>query len=204
MSTSSRPHRTLGRGRAVLLASALAVGGVVAFPAVASAQEACTVTRSGTSAVVLGANVASEPGIAIVVSHDVSGLSGVTWSASGLPAGVSFNTSTGSVSGAASDGEYHVTVTATGAEGSCSRSFTWFVNAAESGTITPELPPEQIPSQSTDPATPAATTPAASAGTLAFTGGDVVGLVAVGFGAIGLGWLLLWSQRRRRADQPTT
>jgi hypothetical protein len=206
MRTSSRPHRPASRRRGLLLASALAVGGLAAFPAAASAQEACTVTRSSTSGVVLGANVASEPGIAIVVSHDVSGVSGATWTASGLPAGVSFNGSTGSISGAAAEGEYHITVVASGAGGTtCSRSFVWYVNAAESGAITPELPPEQIPSQSTVPATP--DTPAAapsSEGTLAFTGGDVAGLVVVGFGAIALGWVLLWSQRRRHADQPTT
>jgi hypothetical protein len=198
-------HLPARRGRAVLAVAALAVGLVVGLPTAAAA--ACTVSRTATSAVELGGNIASQPGVAIVVSHAATGVTSPTWTASGLPGGVSFNGATGSISGAASEGEYVVTVTATATDGTtCSRSFTWFVNDSYTGTITPELPPEQIPSQqpSTPSALPEGAPASQSEGVLAFTGGDVAGMVVVALGAVGLGLLLVWSQRRRRADLPTT
>jgi hypothetical protein len=191
--------------RAILAAVALAGGLVVGQAAAAHAQE-CSISRGDTTAVTLGANIASEPGVSVSVSHTASGVSGATWTASGLPGGVGFDSSSGTISGAAAGGQYAVSVTATGADGTtCTRSFTWFVNEAESGVITPELPPEQIPArevESAPPATPTAAPGAESEGTLAFTGGDVAGMLVVGFGALGLGVLLVWTQRRRRVDEP--
>jgi hypothetical protein len=194
------PHAR--RRRAFAAAAALGFAAILAMPSAASAQEACTVSAS-TTGVSLGANVASEPGVNISISHSAAGAT--SWAATGVPSGASFSSTSGTISGAPVVGSHAITVTATTAGGTCSRSFTWYVNDSESGSVTPELPPSQLPSQApaASPSTPAAAAPSSN-GTLAFTGGDVAGLVVVGFGAIGLGWLLLWSQRRRKADQPAT
>ena len=54
----------------------------------------------------------------------LQGTAPVTWSATGLPSGVSINTSTGAITGRAALGTYQITVTATNTSGSDNKSFT--------------------------------------------------------------------------------
>ncbi|HSZ28855.1 MAG TPA: Ig domain-containing protein, partial [Pseudonocardiaceae bacterium] len=88
--------------------------------------------------------VGSPVSLAIMASDSGSGQT-LTYSATGLPAGLSINTSTGLISGTPTTaGSYSVTVTAkdtTGASGSA--SFTWTVNSATGNTVTVTNPGSQ-------------------------------------------------------------
>jgi hypothetical protein len=74
-------------------------------------------------------NQTSTVGTAVTLNNSASGgTPPYTWSATGLPAGLSINSSTGQITGTpTTEGTYSVTVTATGG-GSGSASFTWTVN----------------------------------------------------------------------------
>ncbi|HCT76755.1 MAG TPA: hypothetical protein DGG94_15960 [Micromonosporaceae bacterium] len=75
-------------------------------------------------------NQISTVGTAVTLNNSASGgTPPYSWSATGLPPGLSINSSTGQVTGTPSTaGSYNVTITATGG-GSGSASFTWTVNA---------------------------------------------------------------------------
>jgi hypothetical protein len=73
-------------------------------------------------------------GTATSLTLSASGGSSYTWSASGLPSGLSLNSSTGVISGTPTTaGTYSVTVTATSGGQSGSASFTWTINPAGGG-----------------------------------------------------------------------
>ncbi len=82
-------------------------------------------------------NQSSTVGTAVTLNNSASGgTPPYTWSATGLPAGLSINSSTGQVTGTPTTaGTSNVTITATGAGLSGSASFTWTVNAV-GGTCT--------------------------------------------------------------------
>ncbi|HCU48427.1 MAG TPA: hypothetical protein DGG94_01090, partial [Micromonosporaceae bacterium] len=75
-------------------------------------------------------NQASTVGTAVTLNNSASGgTPPYTWSASGLPAGLSINSSTGQVTGTPTTaGTSNVTITATGAGLSGSANFSWTVN----------------------------------------------------------------------------
>ncbi|MFB7505517.1 putative Ig domain-containing protein, partial [Streptomyces broussonetiae] len=94
-----------------------------------------TVTNPGSQSTTTGSSVSLQ------ISASDSGGASLTYSASGLPTGLSINSSTGLISGTASTaGTYQVTVTAkdsTGATGST--SFTWTVGSGGGGCTSSQL-----------------------------------------------------------------
>ncbi|WP_406442442.1 putative Ig domain-containing protein [Streptomyces sp. NBC_01613] len=106
--------------------------GTTAFTSGTSTGHTVTVTNPGSQSTATG----SSAGLQISAS-DSAGAT-LTYSASGLPTGLSISSSTGLISGTASTaGTYQVTVTAsdsTGASGST--SFTWTVSTSGGGTCT--------------------------------------------------------------------
>ncbi|WP_405869473.1 putative Ig domain-containing protein [Streptomyces sp. NBC_00005] len=106
--------------------------GTTAFTSGTSTGNTVTVTNPGSQSTATG----SSAGLQISAS-DSAGAT-LTYSASGLPTGLSISSSTGLISGTASTaGTYQVTVTAsdsTGASGST--SFTWTVSTSGGGTCT--------------------------------------------------------------------
>ena len=97
---------------------------------VRSAQDTVTVTNPGNQT-----STVSNP-VSLQVQGSSSGGLTLTWSASGLPNGLSIDSSSGLISGTPSQtGTFNVTVSATDTSGaSNSASFTWTVNAG--GAIT--------------------------------------------------------------------
>ncbi|MER6066080.1 putative Ig domain-containing protein [Streptomyces sp. NPDC001792] len=100
--------------------------GTTAFTAGTSSGNTVTVTNPGSQSTTTGGSVSLQ-----IQATDSAGAA-LTYSATGLPTGLSINSSTGLVSGTASTaGTYQVTVTAkdsTGASGSA--SFTWTVGSS--------------------------------------------------------------------------
>ncbi|MEV0977614.1 putative Ig domain-containing protein [Streptomyces sp. NPDC049915] len=100
--------------------------GTAAFTAGTSTGNTVTVTNPGSQSTTTGGSVSLQ-----IHATDSAGAA-LTYSASGLPTGLSVNSSTGLISGTASTaGTYQVTVTAkdsTGASGST--SFTWTVGSS--------------------------------------------------------------------------
>ncbi|MFF7754167.1 putative Ig domain-containing protein [Streptomyces sp. NPDC007971] len=100
--------------------------GTTAFTAGSSSGNTVTVTNPGSQSTTTGSSVSLQ-----IKASDSAGAA-LTYSASGLPTGLSINSSTGLISGTASTaGTYQVTVTAkdsTGASGST--SFTWTVGSS--------------------------------------------------------------------------
>ncbi|MEV6834181.1 putative Ig domain-containing protein [Streptomyces sp. NPDC051133] len=94
-----------------------------------------TVTNPGSQSTTTGSSVSLQ------ISASDSGGAALTYSATGLPTGLSINSSTGLISGTASTaGTYQVTVTAkdsTGASGST--SFTWTVGTSGGGCTSSQL-----------------------------------------------------------------
>ncbi|MFD0070183.1 putative Ig domain-containing protein, partial [Streptomyces sp. NPDC127574] len=107
--------------------------GTAAFTAGTTTGNTVTVTSPGNRSTATGSSVSLQ-----IAATDSAGAA-LTYSATGLPTGLSINASTGLVSGTASTaGSYAVTVTAkdgTGASGSA--SFTWTVSTSGGGTCTP-------------------------------------------------------------------
>ncbi|MET8077153.1 putative Ig domain-containing protein [Streptomyces sp. NPDC005303] len=105
--------------------------GTTAFTAGTTTGNTVTVTNPGSQSTTTGGSVSLQ-----ISASDSAGAT-LTYSASGLPTGLSISSSTGKISGTASTaGTYQVTVTAkdsTGASGSA--SFTWTVGSS-SGTCT--------------------------------------------------------------------
>ncbi|MER6126609.1 putative Ig domain-containing protein [Streptomyces sp. NPDC001795] len=104
--------------------------GTTAFASGSSTGNTVTVTNPGSQSTTTGSSVSLQ-----ISASDSAGAT-LTYSASGLPTGLSINSSTGLISGTASTaGTYSTTVTAkdsTGASGSA--SFTWTVSSSGGGT----------------------------------------------------------------------
>ncbi|WP_369389506.1 putative Ig domain-containing protein [Streptomyces sp. CG1] len=109
--------------------------GTAAFTAGSSSGNTVTVSNPGSQSTTAGGSVSLQ-----INATDSAGAA-LTYSASGLPAGLSINSSTGLISGTASTaGTYQVTVTAkdsTGASGST--SFTWTVGSGGGGCTSSQL-----------------------------------------------------------------
>ncbi|GGJ17957.1 putative Ig domain-containing protein [Streptomyces brasiliensis] len=106
--------------------------GTAAFSAGASSGNTVTVTNPGSQSTATGGSVSLQ-----IHASDSAGAS-LTYSASGLPTGLSINSSTGLISGTASTaGTYNVTVSATDSTGaSGAASFTWTVSTSGGGSCT--------------------------------------------------------------------
>ncbi|MFF4353361.1 putative Ig domain-containing protein [Streptomyces sp. NPDC001530] len=106
--------------------------GATAFASGSSSGNTVTVTNPGSQSTATGGSASLQ-----ISASDSAGAT-LSYSASGLPTGLSINSSTGLISGTASTaGTYRVTVTAsdsTGASGSV--SFTWTVSTSGGGTCT--------------------------------------------------------------------
>ncbi|MET7693378.1 putative Ig domain-containing protein [Streptomyces sp. NPDC005483] len=109
--------------------------GTTAFTAGTSTGNTVTVTNPGSQSTTTGGSVSLQ-----ISASDSAGAT-LTYSASGLPTGLSISSSTGKISGTASTaGTYQVTVTAkdsTGASGSA--SFTWTVGSSGSTCTSAQL-----------------------------------------------------------------
>ena len=109
--------------------------GTAAFTAGSSSGNTVTVTNPGSQSTTTGGSVSLQ------IKATDSGGASLTYSATGLPTGLSINSSTGLISGTASTaGTYQVTVTAkdsTGASGST--SFTWTVGSGGGGCTSSQL-----------------------------------------------------------------
>ncbi|MGW2424826.1 putative Ig domain-containing protein [Streptomyces sp. NPDC001709] len=109
--------------------------GTAAFTAGSTGGNTVTVTNPGSQSTTTGSSVSLQ------IKATDSGGASLTYSASGLPTGLSINSSTGLISGTASTaGTYQVTVTAkdsTGASGST--SFTWTVGSGGGGCSSSQL-----------------------------------------------------------------
>ncbi|MCH0561527.1 putative Ig domain-containing protein, partial [Streptomyces sp. MUM 16J] len=104
--------------------------GVTAFTAGSSTGNTVSVTNPGSQSTTTGDSASLQ-----INATDSAGAS-LTYSASGLPTGLSIDSSTGLISGTAStSGTYQVTVTATDSTGaSGSTSFTWTVSSSGGGS----------------------------------------------------------------------
>ncbi|MEV7386617.1 putative Ig domain-containing protein [Streptomyces sp. NPDC091215] len=107
--------------------------GTTAFAAgTSSGGNTVTVTNPGSQSTVTGSSVSLQ------ISATDSASATLTYSASGLPTGLSISSSTGLISGTASTaGTYSTTVTATDSTGATgTASFTWTVSTSGSGSCT--------------------------------------------------------------------
>ncbi|MFJ8491420.1 putative Ig domain-containing protein [Streptomyces sp. NPDC094038] len=106
--------------------------GTTAFASGTSTGNTVTVTNPGSQSTATGSSVSLQ------ISATDSASATLTYSASGLPTGLSISSSTGLISGTASTaGTYSATVTATDSTGaSGSASFTWTVSTSGGGTCT--------------------------------------------------------------------
>nr|WP_261994635.1 putative Ig domain-containing protein [Streptomyces sp. me109] len=102
--------------------------GTAAFTSGTSTGNTVTVTSPGSQSTATGASVSLQ-----IAASDSAGAA-LTYSASGLPTGLSINSSTGAITGTASTaGTYSTTVTATDSTGaSGSATFTWTVSSGGS------------------------------------------------------------------------
>ena len=114
--------------------------GLTAFQSTSTTGNTVTVTNPGNQTGTVGTAVSLQ----ISASDSASGQT-LTYSATGLPAGLSINASTGLITGTPTTaGSNNVTVTAkdtTGATGSA--SFTWTINSATGNTVTVTNPGNQ-------------------------------------------------------------
>ncbi|MEV6765296.1 putative Ig domain-containing protein [Streptomyces sp. NPDC051105] len=106
--------------------------GTAAFTSGTTTGNTVTVTNPGSQSTATGSSVSLQ-----ISASDSAGAT-LTYSASGLPTGLSISSSTGLISGTASTaGTYSTTVTATDSTGaSGSASFTWTVSTSGGGTCT--------------------------------------------------------------------
>ncbi|MET7450932.1 putative Ig domain-containing protein [Streptomyces sp. NPDC005574] len=109
--------------------------GTAAFTSGGSTGNTVTVTNPGSRTTATGGSVSLQ-----ISASDSAGAS-LTYSASGLPTGLSINGSTGLISGTATTaGTYGTTVTATDSTGaSGSASFTWTVSTSGGGCTSAQL-----------------------------------------------------------------
>jgi hypothetical protein len=117
-------------------------------------------------------NQTSQVGVSIipidVTATDTSSTAHLTWSATGLPTGLSINASTGSISGSTThSGAFAVTVTATDTAGfQGSASFTWYAVGPSITGVSPD------------------TGPGAGGTKVSITGSDFSGATSVDFGSV--------------------
>ncbi|WP_369223031.1 putative Ig domain-containing protein [Streptomyces sp. R39] len=106
--------------------------GTTAFASGSSTGNTVTVTNPGSQSTTTGSSVSLQ-----ISAGDSAGAT-LTYSASGLPTGLSISSSTGLISGTASTaGTYSTTVTATDSTGaSGTASFTWTVSTSGGGSCT--------------------------------------------------------------------
>ncbi|MCG7207001.1 S53 family peptidase [Streptomyces arenae] len=106
--------------------------GTTAFASGTSTGNTVTVTNPGSQSTATGSSVSLQ------ISATDSASATLTYSATGLPTGLSISSSTGLISGTASTaGTYSTTVTATDSTGaSGSASFTWTVSTSGGGSCT--------------------------------------------------------------------
>ncbi|MEU6351640.1 putative Ig domain-containing protein [Streptomyces sp. NPDC047072] len=109
--------------------------GTTAFTAGTSTGNTVTVTNPGSQSTTTGGTASLQ-----ISATDSAGAT-LTYSASGLPTGLSISSSTGKITGTASTaGTYQVTVTATDSTGaSGSASFTWTVGSSSSTCTSSQL-----------------------------------------------------------------
>ena len=106
-------------------------GGAIGCVATGAIQDSVSITSPGSQ---------SSP-VGVSVNQPIQGASAagnpLTWSAIGLPAGLTINASTGAITGTPTAvAVYHPTISATDETGAHhSLSFTWTINAAVTGAI---------------------------------------------------------------------
>ncbi len=125
-----------------------------------------TVTNPGSQTGTVG----TAASLQISATDSASGQT-LTYSATGLPAGLSINSSTGLISGTPTTaGSYSVTVTATDTTGaSGSASFTWTINSATGNTVTVTNPGSQTGTVGTAASLQIKATDSASGQTLTYS-----------------------------------
>jgi len=140
--------------------------GLTAFESNSTTSNAVTVTNPGSQTGTVG----TAASLQISASDSASGQT-LTYSATGLPAGLSISSSTGLISGTpTTSGSYSVTVTAkdtTGATGSA--SFTWTINSTTGNTVTVTNPGSQTGTVGTAASLQIKATDSASGQTLTYS-----------------------------------
>jgi hypothetical protein len=140
--------------------------GLAGLESNSSTGNTVTVTNPGSQTSTVGTAVSLQ----ISATDSASGQT-LTYSATGLPTGLSINSSTGLISGTPTTaGSYSVTVTAkdtTGATGSA--PFTWTVNAATGNTVTVTNPGSQTSTVGTAVSLQISATDSASGQTLTYS-----------------------------------
>jgi hypothetical protein len=140
--------------------------GLTAFQSTSSTGNTVTVTNPGSQTGTVG----TAASLQITATDSASGQT-LTYSATGLPTGLSINSSTGLISGTpTTSGSYSVTVTAkdtTGASGSA--SFTWTINSATGNTVTVTNPGTQTGTVGTAASLQIKATDSASGQTLTYS-----------------------------------
>jgi hypothetical protein len=140
--------------------------GLTAFQSTSTTGNTVTVTNPGSQTSTVG----TAASLQISATDSASGQT-LTYSATGLPAGLSINSSTGLISGTpTTSGSYSVTVTVkdtTGATGSA--SFTWTVNSATGNTVTVTNPGSQTGTVGTAASLQIKATDSASGQTLTYS-----------------------------------
>jgi Putative Ig domain len=140
--------------------------GLTAFQSTSSTGNTVTVTNPGSQTGTVG----TAASLQISATDSASGQT-LTYSATGLPAGLSINSSTGLISGTPTTaGSYSVTVTATdttGAHGSA--PFTWTINSATGNTVTVTNPGNQTTAAGTAVSLQISATDSASGQTLTYS-----------------------------------
>jgi hypothetical protein len=140
--------------------------GLTAFESNSTTSNTVTVTNPGSQTGTVG----TAASLQISASDSASGQT-LTYSATGLPAGLSINSSTGLISGTpTTSGSYSVTVTAkdtTGATGSA--SFTWTITSTTGNTVTVTNPGSQTGTVGTAASLQIKATDSASGQTLTYS-----------------------------------
>jgi hypothetical protein len=140
--------------------------GLTAFQSTSTTGNTVTVTNPGSQT----GKVGTAASLQISASDSASGQT-LTYSATGLPTGLSISSTTGLITGTPTTaGSYSVTVTAkdtTGATGSA--SFTWTINAATGNTITVTNPGSQTGTVGTAASLQIKATDSASGQTLTYS-----------------------------------
>ena len=140
--------------------------GLTAFESNSTTSNTVTVTNPGSQTGTVG----TAASLQISASDSASGQT-LTYSATGLPAGLSISSSTGLISGTpTTSGSYSVTVTAkdtTGATGSA--SFTWTINSTTGNTVTVTNPGSQTGTVGTAASLQIKATDSASGQTLTYS-----------------------------------
>jgi hypothetical protein len=140
--------------------------GLTAFQSISSTTNTVTVTNPGSQTGTVG----TAASLQISATDSASGQT-LTYSATGLPAGLSIKSSTGLISGTPTTaGSSDVTVTATDTTGaSGSASFTWTINSTTGNTVTVTNPGSQTGTVGTAASLQISATDSASGQTLTYS-----------------------------------